>query len=641
MLANIFAKISKYGLLKTSSYILSKIPCKYKKNKIRKHLQKESQITKKILDFETEMNFLYNLQSKERILNYYEQNKEIREKILLDSENIMNHNFDLLGSGLVNLGDDINWSQDFKSGYIWKNNFYQDIKVVDLNNNADVKVPWELSRFQHLFTLGKAYWITENKKYFKEAKIEIKDWIDKNPIYLSVNWTCAMDVAIRAVNWIFFYFQFEDAILNDIDFLQEFNSRLYQHGEYIWLNLEKELGFSNNHYLSDLVGLLFIGIFFKNLKEKEEPKKWYKFAIKELEKEINIQVNNDGTNYESSTCYHKLVVELLFFSLLIAEKNNLKFSKNYKLKVKNMFVFLASITKKNGLFPIIGDVDNGRLVILSDYYDWKVNDARELLNLGKRYFGYECLKIDYSKQEAEIILFEDLNKKSKILRKLPLKFSDGGYYILKNNNFYCLIRCGELSCHGLGGHSHNDQLSFELNVKGEDFFVDPGTGVYTPSKVIRNLFRSTAMHNTVSIKNVEQNSFYEDKLFMMQEQTFSKCLCFNEYLFEGEHYGFINKVDSIHKRKIQIYEKYMSIYDTLLETKGIVNLHIASGVQIKMNGETIILKKNGVEIYIDLTGKNFKILDSYISCKYGIIEKSKKIEIYFDRVNEIKILLEN
>ena len=58
-------------------------------------------------------------------------------------------------------------------------------------------------------------------------------------------------------------------------------------------------------------------------------------------------------------------------------------------------------------------------------------------------------------------------------------YFNGGYYILRNNRTYCIIRCGELSCRGEGGHSHNDQLSFELNVEGEDFIIDPGTYAYT------------------------------------------------------------------------------------------------------------------------------------------------------------------
>jgi hypothetical protein len=52
---------------------------------------------------------------------------------------------------------------------------------------------------------------------------------------------------------------------------------------------------------------------------------------------------------------------------------------------------------------------------------------------------------------------------------------------------------------GLKGHAHNDELSFELCVDGEDVVVDPGTYVYTRSPEWRARFRSTAFHNTVTI----------------------------------------------------------------------------------------------------------------------------------------------
>ena len=203
------------------------------------------------------MNFFYNISNKPKIKDFYTKNKEIELKILKDANKILKHKFDLLGSGIVELDENIRWNQDFKSGFIWKNEFYKNIKIIDLDNNADVKVPWELSRFQHLFTLGKAYWITDDSRYYEESKKEILDWIEKNPVYYSVNWTCAMDVAIRAVNLIFFYFLFEDFIIQDKNFLKKLNEIFYLHGEHIYNNLEKNLGLSNNHYLSNLVGLLF------------------------------------------------------------------------------------------------------------------------------------------------------------------------------------------------------------------------------------------------------------------------------------------------------------------------------------------------------------------------------------------------
>jgi len=43
-----------------------------------------------------------------------------------------------------------------------------DLRLIDLANDADVKVPWELSRHQHFVTLGQAFVLTGDEKYARE-----------------------------------------------------------------------------------------------------------------------------------------------------------------------------------------------------------------------------------------------------------------------------------------------------------------------------------------------------------------------------------------------------------------------------------------------------------------------------------------
>lgn len=637
MIVEYYNKVRKYGIITCGNYFIQQFKKKYRQKKM-KNRKLECKDNKKIDDYIPKTVFFFNINSKSEIKDFYINHKNIQEKIIKDANTILEHKFDLLGSGIKELGKKIKWNQDFKSGFIWENKFYKNIKIIDLENNADVKIPWELSRFQHLFTLGKAYWITDDLKYYEEAKEEIVDWIEANPIYNTVNWTCAMDVAIRAINLIFFYYLFENMIIKDKNFLKILNKCLYQQGEYIYYNLEKNLGLSNNHYLSNLVGLLFLGIYFKDLKERKT-KKWLNFSMKELEKEMFIQNNIDGTNYETSTSYHRLVLELMFYSSLLLKKNNISFSSEYEERLKKMFEFLAKITKPNGEIPLIGDVDNGRLVILSNYYDWKINDVRNIISLGGEYFNSHFFKeVGANEIEDKLWIFgsEDLYKEK--LFKKSVAFENGGYYILQNNRIYCIVRCGELSLRGQGGHSHNDQLSIELNVDGEDFFIDTGTGVYTADKNIRNLFRSTKMHNTVSIREVEQNSFKINEIFKMQEETFAKCLQFTDKSFKGIHYGYVSKVGYTHIREIILDKNTLNLMD-LLGGNGTVNFNLDSRVSIvNKEQDNIILKKNNVLLKIYIDNKNsYKIQDSLISKKYGKIEKNKKIEIYFKNKSKIKI----
>ena len=106
--------------------------------------------------------FLFNYNDKNKIISFIKGNfPDLITETVKDADNICNHNFNLLGSGKVNLGNEINWHSDFKSGFMWNPQEYyintsKHMYYFIGGINADVIVPWELSRCQHFVTLGKA-----------------------------------------------------------------------------------------------------------------------------------------------------------------------------------------------------------------------------------------------------------------------------------------------------------------------------------------------------------------------------------------------------------------------------------------------------------------------------------------------------
>src|SRR5882672_203931 len=127
--------------------------------------------------------------------------------VLASADASLRHEFDLLGSGPVSLGESLPWHTDFKTNRQWPVAYCTDIEYNELDRPSDVKVPWELSRCQHFTRLGQAYWLTGDERYAREFVAETSDWIARNPWGHGVNWACAMDVALRAVSWIWaFYF---------------------------------------------------------------------------------------------------------------------------------------------------------------------------------------------------------------------------------------------------------------------------------------------------------------------------------------------------------------------------------------------------------------------------------------------------
>lgn len=589
------------------------------------------------------MNHLFEY--KEKKYNFEWLNKfNSNQNIILKAEQIYNHQFNLLGSGNYKFVKEIKWNIDFKTGYIWNNEFYKDIEIVNLNNNADVKVPWELSRFQHTTVLGQAYFITSDKKYLEEFVNQINDWIKYNPVEHSVNWTCAMEVSIRAVNWIIGFMFFNNGITSK-EFIAKFNMSLFYHADYIYKNLEK--GFpNNNHYLSNLVGLVWLGIYFKNLNYKSTlVKKWLKYGLKELEVEVSKQFYDDGFNFEASTAYHCFTTEMLLYTAIFCKRNDIEFTINFNSRLEKMNDVLLNITKPNGLIPLFGDMDNGRFIMFNGYGENEMRDFRYLLSVAGEYFSREDFKQYGSNKLATVWLFPqaDLSK----FRKYSLSsksFDDGGIHILRKNDLYLAVRCGQNGTFGKGGHTHNDQLSFELNIAGEDFIVDPGTYTYTSDYRMRNLFRSTQSHNTIKISNFEQNDFDEFDLFKMNNETKAKVISFSNYIFEGQHEGFLNKANLIHKRRIILNKNYISITDYLVslnqkKTESYFHLHPQVKLEVKEKTILIIGKNRKIRIIFD-DNVNFEIINGTYSSSYGLIERNKIIIMRSTKeliTNKIKI----
>ena len=322
--------------------------------------------------FSTIQEFLDHLAAKENIQYFINSNQReaytsaihanfpaIVSQTITAADKICEHYFDLLGSGPTYLGEKIDWHKDFKTGFRFNpSSYYAHIQPAPLPGGYDIKVPWELSRCQHFAWLGQAYWLAGNEKYTHEFLGQVEDWVNDNPWPWGVNWTCTMDVSIRVVNWLWGYHFFKDSPSLSKDFQITFYKSLLIHGRHIWRNLENQDDSTNNHYLSNLLGLIYLGILCPEFKEA---KRWREFGLQELELEMFKQVYPDGVDFEASTTYHRLATELFLSATIIAQRYGYSFSSAYLERLERMLEFAMYLTKPDGTTPHIGDNDNGRL----------------------------------------------------------------------------------------------------------------------------------------------------------------------------------------------------------------------------------------------------------------------------------------
>jgi hypothetical protein len=458
------------------------------------------------------------------------------DETMAGSHDLLERRFDLLGSGParpVRKDGGIDWHLDFKTGVRWDpGDFYLDVPIVR-GDGSDIKVPWELSRFQHLAVLGQAYHLATHRRTRAEAEelrarlateaaTQIDDWIESNPRGLGVNWACTMDVAIRAYNWVAALAFFRGASEWDDAFLLRLARSLWVHGQHIRRNLEiGGDGLTSNHYLADIVGLYAIACAIPELRDAGS---WRGFAHRALIEEMDRQVLPDGADFERSIPYHRLVTELFVHGAILARCVGDSVPDAFGRRLGRMLEFIASYTRPDGSAPQWGDNDDGRLLPLDGYAAHDPHDHRHVLDLGGRLTGRDDLVLSAGGRDVESSWLLDTVD----ARPAPFPscassrgFESVGYYVLRAGDLHLGVPCGPVGTRGVGNHTHNDLFSLCLWAGGREWITDPGTGCYTSDPKIRNQLRSTSAHATVQIGEREQNRFGRsaDDLFVVRETT--------------------------------------------------------------------------------------------------------------------------
>jgi hypothetical protein len=482
----------------------------------------------------------------------------------------------------------IDWHLDFKSGHRWnETTWFRDVRFGHLPG-VDVKVPWELARAQHLPILGLCFGLDGGAgdraaRCLREFRSQVLDFIATNPPRFGVNWRVPMDISIRAANWI----AARDLFIGyGVSFDEEFEGvlarSLWEHGDHIRRHLEWDPRYRANHYLADLVGLLFIGA---TLGHAE----WFDFAASQIPVEADFQFLPDGGGFEASTCYHRLSAEMIGYATALL----LKFGRPTPgaEKLARIFAFPRLLRKPSGLNPQIGDNDSGRFfkfvpAVSDENSGWRevALDHRHLDDISHGLTGrvatLESAIVSGLARGHSIDLpaVEPLataagsppaidDPARTITIRVPggdlrrdlrtLAWPDFGLYLFRSSRIYLLVRCGPIGVNGRGPHAHNDQLSIELAVDGIDWLVDPGSYIYTALPRRRDQYRSVRAHSAPQVGEQEPGRLDLGD-FWLGDEAKAACLAFGPDGFAGTHHGFGQPVT----RWVRLYDEHISIIDS-------------------------------------------------------------------------------
>ncbi len=374
---------------------------------------------------------------------------ESAQQLIDLADQIQRHTFPVLGT-IVHAGPEIRWRRDYSRGIETSLTYFRRIAYLDTPRSGDHKTIWELNRHQHLIVLARAYRLTGQTRHLDEIRLQLESWIAQNPFQRGTNWASALEVAFRALSWIWVY-HFVGPEMQP-DFRARWLHVLYLHGCHLANNLSFYFS-PNNHLVGEALVLHALGLFFAGIPKAAH---WEQLGARVMSEQMELQIRADGSSFEQSTYYQGYVYDMFRLHTILARPGP-----DYLAKLGRMADFLDAIAGPARRLPLLGDDDGGQL---------PPGAMQRASGAGK--------------QQSRL-------------------FPDAGLAVMTCGQVHALVDAGPFGAlHS--GHSHSDTLSIVVSSGEEEILIDPGTYTYTSDAELRDWFRGSSAHNTIRVDGRDQ-----------------------------------------------------------------------------------------------------------------------------------------
>ncbi|MBR4851441.1 MAG: heparinase II/III family protein [Tidjanibacter sp.] len=425
----------------------------------------------------------------------------------------------------------------------------------------DNELRWQLHRHKWFTPMGKAYRTSGDEKYAIEWTKQYVDWIRKNPLVkidkeeyeISNESTIKADAENARFAWrpLEVSHRLEDQTLQfqlficspafTAEFLCEFLVNYHRHAEHILENYSAK----GNHLLFQAQRMLYAGTFFPEFRRAEV---WRQSGVEVLNREVAVQVFDDGGHFELCPHYHLATINIFYEALQVATLNGFKeaFPKEYIDALERMIVFYANICFPDYENPCFSDAKVAtKGEVIKNYRSW-------LDVFGDNEF------IRYMASDGQQGALPDYKSQG---------YLTAGFFVFRsgwgNDAVQMVVKAGPKG----EWHCQPDNGTFELWYNGHRLMSDSGSYIYAGDAEVmkwRNWFRQTAVHNTLSL-NGENLQTTESKTLLWQPEGDVQVLVTENPSYEG----------LTHRRTVFfVEEKWFVIVDEAVgDAEGIVNLN--------------------------------------------------------------------
>jgi hypothetical protein len=400
---------------------------------------------------------------------------------------------------------------------------------------GDHKIIWEINRHQHWLALGRAAWLTGDVRYARAIVDELDDWLEANPPLIGINWASMLEIGFRAISWTWALHCLlgigdwrlgtggsgpetrEPALPGSSDprspipdpqpcpWLVDLLVALSRQLTHVEQNLSYYFS-PNTHLTGEALALYVVGT---ALPELAGAARWAATGRRILLDEIERQILGDGGHAERSTHYQRYTLDFYLLALLTARRaGDHETAARFAGAAGRLAEFTRVMADDEGRLPVIGDDDGGLLWPLTGRQPDDVRDSLSVAAialdrpaLAPWGVTEEAVWIAGPAAVANVLACADDQERPIASRALV----ETGYFVARDSEGgHAVFDAG---AHGYlnAGHAHADALAVTLTIGHQPLLIDPGTSTYTMDSQLRDRFRSTSSHNTITVDGRSQS----------------------------------------------------------------------------------------------------------------------------------------
>ena len=442
----------------------------------------------------------------------------------------------------------------------------------------DEEFTFQMNRHRYWICLGQAYQMTGEEKYAECFVRQLLDWLDKEPLRESAynhTWR-TIEAGLRADYWCraMALFAHSPAITEEV--IERFFKGLEDHAVRISTNPRVGFSMKSNWGVLEYTGLYLLSFVLDKPEYLDMAKSFIKIGL-------NVQVAEDGMQWEASPMYHNEVLmcmqEAIRFSRIF---NDELFDESELELIRKMGYVDMIIKNPDHKQPMVGDSDD------TDLRDMITQTAYLFMDGTLKFGGFENL--DY--ESIWLYGTEGFESYAK-LESIPepaglVHLEASGQVVLRNgwdkNNFWLYYVNGPEG----GGHGHSDKLHFAFWMDGDEILADPGRYTYTDTQPRYDL-KHAISHNVPMVDREEYAPCVKSWSCAALPISIPNRVCQKGIftLIEGGHTGYSSKGVMIDRRIVTIGEDVVVVCDEFIGPQ-------AKQVTQRFHfGEQIVLEKEG------------------------------------------------